>query len=144
MADLEALAMALHADAIHLLRGVRRADDALGVGPARLSALSVLLSGPRTLGELAAAEQVRAPTMTRVVAGLEALGLARRLPHPTDGRSALVEMTAAGRRLIERGRQARVDRLVVALEGLTTHELASIGSALPALEKVAQRALRGA
>src|SRR5581483_11925958 len=89
MTDLEAVALALHADAIHLLRGVRRADDALGIGPARLSALSVLLSGPKTLGELAAAEQVKAPTITRVVAGLESLGLAARRPHPTDGRSAL-------------------------------------------------------
>src|SRR3984885_15510983 len=61
----------LHSAAIHLLRRLRKQDAASGVGPAQLSALSVLVfSGPRTLGELAAAEQVKPPTMSRIVAGL--------------------------------------------------------------------------
>ena len=143
MAGIERVAMSLHAGAIHLLRGVRREDGALGVGPARLSALSVLMAGPLTLGELAAAEQVRAPTMTRVVAGLESLGLVRRLPHPSDGRATLVEMTEPGRRLLDRGREARVRRLVEALATLGPAELAAVEAALPALEKVALAALRG-
>src|SRR5580700_12003781 len=62
----------LHSAAIHLLRRVRQQDAASGVGPAQLSALSVLVfAGPKTLGELAAAEQVKPPTMSRVVAGLK-------------------------------------------------------------------------
>src|ERR1700726_4194107 len=70
-ADVLAIADRLHSAAIHLLRRVRKQDVATGEGPARLSALSVLvLGGPKTLGELAAAELVRPPTMSRMVAGL--------------------------------------------------------------------------
>src|ERR1035441_1093678 len=62
----------LHSVAIHLLRRVRKQDEISGVGPAQLSALSVLVfAGPKTLGELATAEQVKPPTMSRVVAGLK-------------------------------------------------------------------------
>ena len=62
----------LHSAAIHLLRRVRKQDAATGEGPARLSALSVLVfGGPMTLGQLAAAEQVKPPTMSRIVTGLE-------------------------------------------------------------------------
>src|SRR5204863_2334816 len=62
----------LHSAAIHLLRRLRVRDRESGVGPAQLSALSVLVlgGGPRSLGELAEAEQVRPPTMSRIVAGL--------------------------------------------------------------------------
>ena len=79
------MAERLHGIALHLMRGLRRQDDALRVGPARLSALSVLLSGPKSISELARAEQVRTPTMTRIVTGLERMGLARRRPTPPTG-----------------------------------------------------------
>src|SRR5262245_7652512 len=102
----------LHAGALHLLRRLRRNDAKTGVGPARLSALSVLVfAGPRSLGELAAAEQVRPPTMTRIVAGLERGGLVRRRPDPTDARRAVLEATPRGRRLMEAGRRRRVEDL---------------------------------
>ncbi len=68
-----AVADAVHSAAIHLLRGVRKEDERTGVGPARLSALSVLVfAGPMRLTELARIEQVKPPTMTKVIAGLEA------------------------------------------------------------------------
>lgn len=74
-----ATAMRLHSAAIHLLRAVRSKDRASGIGPAQLSALSVLVfGGEKSLRELAEAEQVRPPTMTRIAAGLERAGLARR------------------------------------------------------------------
>ncbi len=57
-----AVADRLHSAAIHLLRRLRRTDEATGLSPARLSALSVVVyAGPRTLGELAGIEQVRPP-----------------------------------------------------------------------------------
>jgi DNA-binding MarR family transcriptional regulator len=139
----EETAERLHSIALHLLRGLRRQDDALGVGPARLSALSVLLSGPKTMTELAEAEQVRLPTMTRIVSGLEDLGLARRLPHPTDGRSVRVEMTAAGAETIGRGRTLRVERLARSLRALDEADRARVEGALDALERVAVEVLRG-
>src|SRR4051795_12421660 len=101
-----------HSAAIHALRHVRREDPATGLGPARLSALSVLVfGGPRTLGELAAAEQVRPPTMTRVVQALEQEGLVRRERDRRDGRVRRVEASAKGRRVMQRGRERRITNL---------------------------------
>ena len=78
----EDLADRLHSAAIHLLRLVRVQDAATGVAPARLSALSVIVfGGPVSLNDLARAEQVRPPTMSRIVDALEAEGLARRTVH---------------------------------------------------------------
>jgi len=136
------LADRLHGAALHLMRGIRQADRKLGVGPARLSALSVLLSGPKTLTELAEAEQVSGATISRIAAGLIRTGLARRVPNPADGRSALLEMTASGRRLISRGRRARVERLEAALERLRPADREAIYDAIDALERAAWEALK--
>src|SRR5271170_2056713 len=104
--DTAKVADQLHSAAIHLLRRLRRQDAASGEGPARLSALSVLVfGGPMTLGELAAAEQVRPPTMTRIVTGLEQGGLARRMADPTDARRVRISATPKGVRLLQRGRK---------------------------------------
>lgn len=131
------LADRLHGAALHLMRGIRQADRKLGVGPARLSALSVLLSGPKTLSELAAAEQVSAATISRIAAGLIRARLARRVPNPADGRSALLEMTPSGCRLISRGRRARVARLEAALRRMAREDRSSLESAIDALERAA-------
>jgi len=136
------LAERLHGAALHLMRGIRQADRRLGVGPARLSALSVLLSGPKTLSELAEAEQVSAATISRIGAGLIRTGLARRVPNPSDGRSARLEMTAAGRRLISRGRRARVARLEAAVRQLTPEDRKALASAIDALERAAWEVLK--
>ena len=129
------LALRLHAAAIHLLRRLRQEDAALGVSPARASALSVLaFGGARTLGELAAAEQVTAPTMSRLVAALEADGLVAREPDPADGRAVRLRATAAGLRLIERGRTRRTARLAARLEALAPAERAALERAVALLE----------
>src|SRR5919204_5666899 len=102
-----------HSAAIHALRHVRRADPQTGLSAARLSALSVLVfgGGARTLGELAAAEQVRPATMTRVVQALEQEGLVRREADPDDGRVVRLHATAKGERVMWGGRERRVERL---------------------------------
>lgn len=103
----------LHSAAIHLLRRLRVEDKALGLSGPRASALSVIVfRGPLTMSALAEAEQVRAPTITRLVDGLERRGLVRRVSDPADGRVQLVEATAAGKRLLQKGRARRVDRLM--------------------------------
>src|SRR5262245_16003231 len=104
-ASSEQVADRLHSAAIRLLRGLRRQDDASGLSAPRLSALSVLVfAGPRTLGELAAAEQVRPPTMTRLVAALEAEGLVAREGDPQDARRVRLKPTARGRSILRKGR----------------------------------------
>src|SRR5271169_1507023 len=101
----------LHSAAIHLLRLVRKQDALAGVGPAQLSALSVLVfgsgGGAMTLGQLAAAEQVKPPTMTRIVTGLERSGLAERVSDSRDARRVQIRATPKGQRLLMKGRQRR-------------------------------------
>lgn len=128
---LSTLALEVNSLSIHLVRWARRADDELGVPPARLSALSVLVfGGHRTMTELADAEMVTPATISRVVDGLEAMGLATRHPNPDDARSYLIRATPKGRRLMARGRQARVDRLSALLERIPADERATVERAL--------------
>ena len=135
---LDPLAQALHGAAIRILRRLRRADRALGVGPAQLSALSVLVfGGPQTSGRLAAIEQVSRPTMTRVVAGLERAGLVERTPHPADGRAYTLRATPAGTRLMQRGRRARVALLARARAGLAADERAVLEHASELMTRLA-------
>ena len=130
----------LHSAAIHLLRRLRREDDASGVSAPRLSALSVVVfGGPLTIGQLATAEQVRVPTMSRLVATLEAAGLLRRVPDPLDRRVVRVAATAAGRTLLHAGRRRRVAALAADVARLTTAERKAILLAIPLLETLAGR-----
>jgi DNA-binding MarR family transcriptional regulator len=136
--DLNQLAAALNSVAIHLLRRIRSTDAALGLTPARLSALSVLVfGGPTSLRQLAEAEQVAAPTMSRIVAALERDGLVRREPDQGDARAVRLTATAAAVDLLERGRQLRIQRLAAELRSLTEAERATLAHAADIL-----RALR--
>jgi DNA-binding MarR family transcriptional regulator len=131
------VADALHSAAIHLLRGVRKEDEESGVGPARLSALSVLVfGGPVRLTDLARIEQVKPPTMTKIVAGLEGAGLVRRRPDASDARAVRLEATARGTRLLQEGRRRRVTRLAAALEELTPEEVETLARAAAILERL--------
>ncbi|MGH9494633.1 MAG: MarR family winged helix-turn-helix transcriptional regulator [Candidatus Sulfotelmatobacter sp.] len=130
----------LHSAAIHLLRRVRKQDAASGEGPARLSALSVLVfGGPRTLGELAAAEQVKPPTMSRIVAGLARSRLIQITADPGDARRVRIRATAKGVRLLQKGRQLRIEYLASRLERLSPQELADLGKAVEILSGLLSR-----
>jgi DNA-binding MarR family transcriptional regulator len=127
----------LHSTAIHLLRLVRHVDEETELGPAQLSALSVLVfGGARTLGGLAAAEQVRPPSMTRVVSELEQAGLVRRRAHETDARAIMIAATANGVRLMQAGRARRTRLIAAWLNRLACLDADAIEAALPALEKL--------
>ena len=134
--DAVQIADQLHSAAIHLLRRLRVRDRESGIGPAQLSALSVLVfGGPRSLGELAEAEQVRPPTMSRIVAGLERAGLVRR--HATeDGRRVRLEATAKGTKIPQEGRKRRVESLSQAVSALPRKELQQLGEFTALLQHV--------
>lgn len=127
----------LHSAAIHLLRRVRREDAGAGLPAPQLSALSVIVfrSGI-TLGELAHAEQVRPPTITRVVADLERAGLAVRTPRESDRRVMVVKATAKGVRLLEEGRRRRIAALAEEIVRLPTREIADLERAIDILERL--------
>jgi DNA-binding MarR family transcriptional regulator len=131
------LADRLHSAAIHLLRRLRREDDASGLPAPQLSALSVIVfAGPVTLGALAQAEQVRPPTITKLVATLESGGLVEREADATDGRIVRVKATARGTRLLQDGRRRRVASLAASLAQLPPAERDRLARAVPILEKV--------
>jgi DNA-binding MarR family transcriptional regulator len=127
----------LHSAAIHLLRRVRQQDVAAGVGPAQLSALSVLVfAGPKTSGELAAAEQVKPPTMSRIVAGLRRSRLVEITRDPHDARRMRIRATAKGTLLLQQGRQRRIEYLAAHLASLAKGELDQLGAAAEILENL--------
>jgi DNA-binding MarR family transcriptional regulator len=136
LSSAEDLADRLHSIAIHLLRLVRVQDAATGVAPARLSALSVIVfAGPISLNDLAKAEQVRPPTMSRIVDALEEEGLARRKVNPADRRGVVIEATEKGKQILHAGRRRRVHFLAKHLSSLSAHDLSLIGSAITAIQK---------
>ena len=135
--DTTDLADRLHSAAIHLLRRLRREDDASGLPAPQLSALSVIVfGGPITLGALAAAEQVRPPTITKVVATLEKAGSSSARSDSDDRRVVRVRATARGAKLLQEGRQRRVAMLAASLRALSAADRAVLARAVPVLEKV--------
>jgi DNA-binding MarR family transcriptional regulator len=132
----QALADQLHSTAIRLLRLVRVQDAASGIAPARLSALSVIVfGGPISLQDLARAEQVRPPTMSRIVDALEKQGLAQRTTDPHDRRAVKIAATKKGIAMLQKGRDRRVKFLASYLSKLRNDELAQIEQALSAIQK---------
>ena len=130
-----ALADRLHSAAIHLLRRLRKQDVAIGEGPARLSALSVLVfAGPKTLGELAAAEQVKPPTMSRMVAGLARSRLVEITADPHDARRMHIRATPKGTRLLHKGRRLRIAALAAHLDSLAPEHRVQLAEAVEILQ----------
>ena len=143
----------IHSAAIHLLRRVAREDATAGTSAARLSALSVLVfAGPKTLTELADAERVRVPTMSRLVAAMEDDGLVRRVAHESDARAVRLHATPKGRRILDRARERRLSLLEKLLGAADAADVAVVAEAAEVIERVLRgearvsergRALRG-
>ena len=135
--ELRELATRLHAAAIRLLRTLRKEDDGTGLSAPRLSALSVIVfAGPLSLADLAAAEQVRPPTMSRIVDALVAAGLATREVAPDDRRSVRIAATRKGVRVMEKGRERRVRALVARLSVVGSGDRRRLEQAVEILEAV--------
>jgi DNA-binding MarR family transcriptional regulator len=135
--QLRAMASSLHSAAIRLLRMVRREDKHSGISPPRLSALSVLVfGGPMSLADLASAEEVKAPTMSRIVEGLVKEGLASREADPDNRRKVRIAATGEGRRRLERGRERRVRALAERLRRLADSEQRALARGVEVLERV--------
>lgn len=135
----EALAAAdrLHGATIRLLRSLRAVDARSGISGPKLSALSVLVfGGPHSLKALAEAEQVRPPTMTRLVSVMEADGLVVKT-GATDKRAVRIAATAKGRTVLKSGRTRRLHALAARFARLSTADRAALARALPAFERLA-------
>ena len=138
--DPETLAELLHSTAIRLLRTVRRMDESSGLTAPRLSALSVIVfNGPITLGKLAEAEQVRPPTMTRIVNALENQELVVKAQDPGDGRVIRIAATTQGKRVLIRGRARRVQFLTEQIRHLEKVEQENLSAALVTIQELIDR-----
>jgi DNA-binding MarR family transcriptional regulator len=129
----------LHSASIHLLRRLRVRDRESGIGPAQLSALSVLVfGGPKSLAELAEAEQVKPPTMSRIVAGLEKSKLVKSEPTKEDARRIRIMPTAKGEKVMWDGRKRRVEMLADLIGDLSAqdiHRLAEIAEVMDGISR---------
>ncbi|GLF97203.1 MarR family winged helix-turn-helix transcriptional regulator [Streptomyces yaizuensis] len=145
-ADHAARAEAENAAAISALRSAvmrlgrrlkhQRVDESLS--PTEMSVLGTLARcGSATPGELARKEHVQPPSMTRIVALLEAKGLVRLDPHPEDRRQKVVRQTEQAEAMLEESRRKRNVWLAKLAEGLDEDEWATLRAAAPILEKLA-------
>jgi DNA-binding MarR family transcriptional regulator len=132
------LAQAVRPAVMRLGRRLRQLrDSSLDLGSNQLSAMAVLLnSGDQLMGDLAAEERVRPPSMTRIVNGLEGRGFVTRRPDPRDRRQCLVTLTPAGREVLLANRQRRDEWLAVRIAELDEHERAVLAEAVVILDKV--------
>jgi len=134
-----ALASDLRTTVMRLARRLRnqRADTSLSLG--QLAALGSLdRHGPLTPGELAAHERVQPPSMTRLVAALEAAGLVTRTDHPTDGRQVLVALSPEGAALLRDDRRRRDAWLAQRMRDLEPADLEVLRRAAAVLDKLAE------
>ncbi len=137
--DLAGIASHLRLSVFRASRTLRRESQA-GISPTLLAALSTIeRHGPMTAGALAAHEQVRKPTVTRILASLVAEGLVERTPDPIDGRVSWVQMTPAGRALMRAVRR-RTDRyLAQRLKRLDAGDLTTLERASEILDRITEQ-----
>ncbi|HVM99707.1 MAG TPA: MarR family transcriptional regulator [Caulobacteraceae bacterium] len=123
----------------HFGRRLRDIDARAGLTPARFSALASLrIHGSRNIGELAADERVRPPSMTRLVRDMARDGLLVRTPDPADGRGVLIELTPTATALFDAVRAEKIALVADFLRTLDEPARAAITLAFAALDDLAE------
>jgi DNA-binding MarR family transcriptional regulator len=133
------LASSLRVSVARLNRRLRteRGDTDPQVSAGGVAVLALLFrDGDRTIGQLAAAERVQPPSMTRTVTGLEQDGLVERQAHATDGRQVVIRLTQRGRDLLAADRRRRDAWLACRLRELSPEDRAALRQAAPILERL--------
>jgi DNA-binding MarR family transcriptional regulator len=131
------LASALRISVMRLGRRIRNERESDGLSLSQMAVLGTLFrDGPSTAGELAAAERVKPPSMTRTLSCLEELGLVTRRPHDTDGRQVVVALTPAALDVIETDRARRDAWLARRLDELDPDERELLRRVAPLLDRL--------
>ena len=129
-----------HRLAIALLRRLRRVDEAMGISGPRASALSVLVfRGPQALAELAAAEGVKPPTMSRLVKAMRAEGLVEIESHASDQRAIRISASGRGRKLMLAGRARRLAEIRRLLGDASAEERKALERVVELLDRALRR-----
>jgi DNA-binding MarR family transcriptional regulator len=115
-------------------QAMRRDAETLPVSVAQSAVLSRLRGGPKTVGELATAEGVRAPSMTQIINRMEEAGWVTRSEGPVRGRT--VQITDAGQAVAVAVRKERTARLARRFDGLSAEDLAALEGVLPVLDRI--------
>src|ERR1700755_3502192 len=118
------------------LRQEAAAEDSGLTPPATAALATIERHGPLTPSELAELERVKRPTVTRTLGCLEREGLVERMPDPSDGRSSLVSVTAAGRERLRRLRGRKNAYLAKRMRDLPVEDVAALERAAEILEQM--------
>jgi len=133
------LASIMRVSVMRLSRRLRAERPDAGLTLTQIATLGTLdRHGPLTPRELAEHEKVQPPSMTRVLAHLEELGLIDRTPHESDGRQHLVSLTASAQALLKEDRRRREAWLAQRLAELTQSERELLRAAAPLLERLSR------
>jgi DNA-binding MarR family transcriptional regulator len=136
--DIAELASQLRMGVTRLARKLRREADP-AITPTQLAALHTIeRHGPMTAGSLAAHEQIRKPTATRLIVGLSEAGLVDRLPDPADRRLAWISVTTEGKHFLHRFRRRGNEYLAKQLKRLDPDELAALELAAEIFERLTE------
>jgi len=131
------LAASLRVSVMRLGRRLRNERESEGLTLSQMAVLGTLSRcGPSSAGDLAAAEKVKPPSMTRTIAGLERLGLVERHAHQSDGRQIVVALTPAAHVVIDRDRQRRDAWLAQRLNELSAEERDLLRRVAPILDRL--------
>jgi DNA-binding MarR family transcriptional regulator len=123
-----------------LSRRLRPTVAGAGLTPSQASVLfTVVRFGPLGLSEVAGIESLNPTMLSRIAALLCDAGLIRRMTDPGDRRAAIVQATAAGRRMRERIHRERTQALSAHVSELGEHERQELWASLPVLETLAER-----
>lgn len=130
------LAAELRVAVMRTSRRLRAEAASREISPGQYSVLAAILNGPRTVGQLAAREQIQAPSMTRIVNDLVAAGLAERGENPQDKRQVLVAITPTGSAALLRARSKRTAWLAKRVAALTPQQRATLHEAALILQEM--------
>ena len=134
-----ASASELRISVTRLARRLRQQRADLGLGLTQVATLATLdRHGPMSPSALAEHERIQPPSMTRILAKLEAAGYVVRTAHPSDGRQHIVELTEAAQQLLREDRRRKDAWLAQQMNELTAEERALLAQATPLLERLAQ------
>jgi DNA-binding MarR family transcriptional regulator len=130
------LAAELRVAIMRTSRRLRTEAASHDISPGQYSVLAAILNGPLTVGELAEREQIQAPSMTRIVNGLETAGYVTRGDNPQDRRQVLVHVTESGSAVLQRARSRRTQWLAKRVAALSPEERATLHEAARILQEM--------